>query len=120
MAKYKTAGTFLTLLKELQKVDNEFPLQYAICLTQIALNEGLSLTNLADLTGMPLSTVSRIVGALSHKRQKGTAYKLVKVMISSEEKRKKELYLTSRGQTVMHSITELLQTPPGSISVKTG
>ena len=56
---------FMRLLRELQKIDNEFPLQYAVCLSEIALEEGLSLSDLADRTDMPLSTVSRAITALS-------------------------------------------------------
>jgi DNA-binding MarR family transcriptional regulator len=57
---------------------------------------------------MPLSTVSRIVGALSKHRQKGAPYGLVRVVISAEERRKKEIYLTSRGRAVVVSLAEIL------------
>ncbi|MFK7839089.1 MAG: helix-turn-helix domain-containing protein, partial [Bdellovibrionales bacterium] len=62
---------FLQLLRELQKIDPEFPIQYAICLGEITLDEGLSVTQLSNRTGLALSTVSRIVGALSQYRQMG-------------------------------------------------
>ncbi len=97
-------GTFLGLLQELQKIDPEFPLQYAICLAEISLDEGLSLTTLAGKAGMPLSTVSRIVGALSKHRQKGTPYGLIRAVVSAKERRKKELYLTARGRAVIRGI----------------
>ena len=100
---------FLRLLRELQKIDSEFPLQYAVCLGEIAGHEGLSLSQLAERTGMPLSTVSRIVGALSRNRQKGAAYDLVRVTISAQERRKKELTLTTRGHAVMNSINDLIE-----------
>ena len=66
---------FLVLLRELQKIDPEFPLQYAVCLAEIALDEGLSVTDLSNRTGMAISTVSRIVGALSDYRQSGQPWK---------------------------------------------
>jgi hypothetical protein len=44
---------FILLLRELQKIDPEFPLQYALCLAEISANEGLSLTHLSEKTGMP-------------------------------------------------------------------
>lgn len=100
--------TFLLLLRELQKIDAEFPLQYAVCLAEIALGEGLSLTELSARTGMALSTVSRIVGALSKNRQKGAPYNLVKVKISAAERRRKELYLTPRGRAVVDGIAALV------------
>lgn len=99
---------FTRLLQELQKIDSEFPLQYALCLSEIAVNEGMSLTELADKTGMPLSTVSRIVGALSKHRQRGTAYNLVKVTISPKERRRKQLTLTAKGQSVVNGISEII------------
>ncbi len=108
----KGLSQFLKILQELQKIDPEFPLQYAICLAYISANEGMSLTSLSEKTGLALSTVSRIVGALSQQRQKGTAYGLVKVNVSSEERRRKELYLTVRGKAVIASIFGLLEDGP--------
>lgn len=105
----KDISFFLTLLRELQKIDAEFPLQYAVCLAEIALDEGLSLTNLSERANMPLSTVSRIVGALSRNRQKGVPYDLVRVAISAEERRKKELYLTARGRNIIQDIALLIR-----------
>lgn len=104
----KPIAKLLSLLREFQKIDPEFPLQYAICLTEIYLDEGLSLTRLSEKTGMALSTVSRIVGALSKHRQKGSPYGLVKVVIAAEERRRKELYLTAKGKAIMDSLSEIL------------
>ncbi|MFK7840249.1 MAG: helix-turn-helix domain-containing protein [Bdellovibrionales bacterium] len=42
-----------------------------MCLGEITLDEGLSVTQLSNRTGLALSTVSRIVGALSQYRQMG-------------------------------------------------
>ncbi len=100
--------TFLRLLRELQKIDAEFPLQYAVALAEISQDEGLSLTDLSVRTGLTLSTVSRIVGALSKNRQKGNPYNLIRVRIAAAERRRKELYLTPRGRAVMTSIAEII------------
>lgn len=99
---------FLQLLRELQKIDPEFPLQYAICLAEISAGEGLSLTDLSERTGMPLSTVSRIVGALSRNRQRGAPYHLVQVTISAIERRRKELTLTPRGRAVIANLHNIV------------
>ncbi|MCK5285400.1 MAG: MarR family transcriptional regulator [Alphaproteobacteria bacterium] len=104
----KEIRQFLHLLRELQKIDQEFPLQYAVCLTEISLDEGLSLTKLSEKTGMALSTISRIVGALSKHRQKGAPYGLVNVKISTKERRRKELYLTTKGKAIICSIAEII------------
>lgn len=102
------AEIFLELLAQLQKVDPEFPLHYSICLTHIALNEGMSLTTLSERTGLALSTVSRIVGALSNGRQNGQAYGLVELKVSEQERRRKELYLTQKGWAVMRGVDGIL------------
>lgn len=110
MATYKKEKheIFLNLLHELQRIDPEFPLQYAICLAEISRNEGLSLSDLSLRTGLALSTVSRIVGALSKHRQSGAPYGLIKVKVSAAERRRKEVSLTTRGQAVMDSIDKVL------------
>ncbi|MDB2682903.1 MarR family transcriptional regulator [Alphaproteobacteria bacterium] len=100
----------LLTLRELQKIDKEFPIQYAICLIEIALNESISLTELAKKTGIALSTISRISGALSNSRQKGVAYKLIDIKICQSERRKKELYLTAIGKNVINRISAISAT----------
>lgn len=104
----------LSLLRELQKIDPEFPLQYAICLCEIAREEGLSLTTLARRADMPLSTVSRIVGALAQNRQRGTPYGLVRVALSAAERRKKELYLTAQGHALIGNLTGVIDGIPAA------
>lgn len=98
----------LDLLHQWQKIDPEFPLQYAVCLTEISLDEGCSLTTLAERAGLTLSTVSRIVGALSDYRQNGQPYGLVELRVSAAERRRKELYLTPRGRAVMQKLGKVL------------
>jgi DNA-binding MarR family transcriptional regulator len=100
---------FLALQRALQGIDPEFPLQYAICLAEIALDEGLSLTALAMRTAIPLPTVSRIVGALSARRQKGSPYGLVRVGVSVRERRRKELRLTAHGRAIINGIAGILE-----------
>lgn len=100
-------GTLLSLLRELQKIDPEFPLQYAVCLAEISQNEGLSLTDLAGRTNLALSTISRIVGALANNRQKGKPFGLVRVVVSETERRRKELYLTARGRAVIEKLAAI-------------
>lgn len=100
---------FLAVLRELQKIDPEFPLQYAVCLAEIAMDEGLSLTALSERTGMALSTISRIVGALSKYRQSGAPYGLVRVQISARERRKKEIFLTPKGNAIVKGIAEVMR-----------
>lgn len=104
-----SARIILDLLHQLQKIDQEFPLQYAICLVEISLDEGCSLTTLAEKAGLTLSTISRIVGALSDYRQNGQPYGLVEIRVSAEERRRKELYLTARGKTALQKLGKVLE-----------
>jgi len=97
----------LTILYKLKEIDPEFPLQYAICLMEISRNEGCSLTDLSTKTGLALSTVSRITGALSKFRQKGTPYELIEMRVSETERRKKELYLTDKGHKTVKDLLAL-------------
>lgn len=94
----------LGLLREIRAIDPEFPLHYALCLVEIARDEGLSLTDLSLKTGMPLSTVSRAVGALSARRQKGAPYGLVQADMAPGERRKKRLFLTPQGRLAIDRI----------------
>ncbi len=102
------ANVLLEILSHLQKIDSEFPLQYAICLIEISLEEGLSVTRLAEKTDLALSTVSRIVGALSQYRQNSQPYGLVEIRIPPEERRRKELYLTAKGRSLLQRIYKSL------------
>lgn len=99
---------FLELLRELQKIDPEFPLQYAVCLAEVTLDEGLSVTQLSNRTGLALSTVSRIVGALSQYRQMGEPYELITLTTSATSRRTKEIHLTAKGKRVVGNIVGLM------------
>ena len=101
-------AALLDILYQFQKIDPEFPLQYAICLAEISCSEGMSVTGLAERTQLSLSTVSRIVGALSSYRQSGEPYGLVDIRLSAVERRRKELYLTPKGKGLLQKITKTL------------
>jgi DNA-binding MarR family transcriptional regulator len=100
---------FLEVLQQVERVDSEFPLNYSICLAHIALNEGLSLTQLAEKTGLGLSTISRIVAAMSDFRPNGQSYGLIDLKVSPQERRRKELTLTPKGWTVIRSVGAVLE-----------
>lgn len=91
----------LDILHRIQKVDAEFPIQYAICLVHVYQHEGDSISSLAERAGLALSTVSRIVGALSDTRQYGEPFHFIEVRPSRSDSRKKEIYLTDKGQAAI-------------------
>ncbi len=96
---------FLETLKSLQNLNTEFPLQYIICLITIALEEGICTTDLAQRTGMALSTVSRITTALS---KKDGTYELITIEIVPNEKRRKRIFLSEKGQITVNQIKQHL------------
>lgn len=99
---------FIKILNALREIDPEFPIQYALCLSLISKNEGLSLTQLADEAELTLSTISRIVSALSSDHAKFARYNLLELRVCDTERRKKEIYLSKRGQKFLNKIESLL------------
>ncbi len=108
--------TFLNVLRHLQEIDSEFPLQYSICFAHIAMDQGICLTDLADRANLTLSTVSRIVGALSDYRKNNKPYELVRISISPSERRRKEIYLTEKGEELIAGIMHTLNNMPQKLS----
>ena len=104
----KELDTVLEVLHKLQKINPEFPLQYAICLCEIAKNEGLSLTDLSEQTGLALSTVSKITTALSKKTKRGIPYDLLEIRIKPTEKRRKQLFLSKDGRKLITDIERII------------
>ncbi len=96
--------SFIETMEILRSLNSEFPIQHALSLGIISLNPGLSLTELASKMNLPLSTISRIVGALSEHRANGRPYNLIEIKVSKEERRKKELYLTQKGHNFLKKI----------------
>ena len=99
----------LDILHRIQKVDAEFPIQYAICLVHIYQHEGCTISSLAERAGLALSTVSRIVGALSDTRQYGEPFHFIDVRPSQSDNRKKEIYLTDKGRAAIHDFMAPLE-----------
>ena len=101
--KHNGLSAMIEVLQLLRKIDPEFPIQYALCLSEIARHKNLSVTELAQRTGITLSTVSRIVSTLSSNR--GRYGGLIQVRFSLAESRRKELSLTAQGYALIRHIT---------------
>jgi DNA-binding MarR family transcriptional regulator len=104
--------SFLQSLNHLQDIDQGFPLQYAVCLIEIARDEGLSPTALAQRTNLALSTVSRIIAALSEHRPNGRSYQLISITTASGGRRRKTLHLTTAGHIAIQNILHCLLNRP--------
>jgi DNA-binding MarR family transcriptional regulator len=99
----------IRILRELQKINPEFPIQYALCFSEIYQNPGLSVTELATKVQIPISTVSRIISALSGAAPHRSVYNLVNVTISSKERRKKVLNLSDEGLELIDNLKKVIK-----------
>jgi DNA-binding MarR family transcriptional regulator len=79
-----------------------------ICLITIALKEGISVSELADQTGAPQQSASRYVSQLMGRYQtefSSTPFEpLVEQRISAADPRKRSLYLTQCGATLVREL----------------
>lgn len=92
------------ILSEFTTIDAEFPLQWAIVFLHIANNEGASLKDIAEETGISMSVMSRTIGALSNYRRMGKPYGIVVVKMAKDDRRRKELFLSKKGKTLVEKL----------------
>lgn len=109
------------ILKELMKIDPDFPLLRARCFHEIALNEGITLNELAEKTGIAKSSISRIIAGLSSgRRYDKSAYDLVKTIQHPTDSRSKQIYLTARGKALIDGIKDAIERKKSDGNKKTG
>lgn len=88
-------------LVELTEIDSDFPIQWAITFLEIAQNEGASLKDIAEETGISMSVMSRTIGALSNYRRMGKPYGIITVKAAKDDGRRKELFLSAKGKKLI-------------------
>jgi len=93
-------------LRELTSVDPEFPIQWALVFLDVSNNEGCALKDLSDRTGISMSVMSRTIGALSNARRMGKPYGLVLVRHAKDDRRRKKIYLSSKGKKLIDRLTQ--------------
>lgn len=100
-----TLPTALALLQRLRQVDPDMPMAQAYCLILIALNEGLSLKELAGKADVGMASASRYVSQFSEASAPGKkGLGLVSAFEDPMERRKKVIKLTPKGKSVVHKI----------------
>jgi DNA-binding MarR family transcriptional regulator len=105
----KNSAILLSLLRALSGLDKNFPLPYAIFLLEVARNEGCSLSDLQKSIGLPLPTLSRILWALSSRRQTGAEpYRLIEQDYAPDNHRRKVIRLSARGRRFISRLTAIL------------
>lgn len=86
-----------------------------ICLIAIALQEGISVTELSEQTGAPQQSTSRYVSQLLGRYQTDFAPKpfepLVEQRISAADPRKRSLYLTDLGASLVRALVRVASGP---------
>ena len=92
------------VLDEFAGIDPEFPLQWATVFLEIAQNEGSSLKDISEETGISMSVMSRTIGALSNYRRMGKPYGIVNVKMAKDDRRRKELFLSAKGKKLVERI----------------
>lgn len=96
----------LEVLRELEKIDPNFPLKWAICFYEIAQNEGITIKELSEKTGYPMSTLSRVVAGLScQKRYNKAALGLILAKINNKDNRMKTLTISKLGRQILKNIS---------------
>jgi DNA-binding MarR family transcriptional regulator len=105
----KNSAILLSLLRALSGLDKDFPLPYAIFLLEVARNEGCSLSDLRQVTGMSLPTLSRMLWALSTKRQTGAEpYRLIEQDYSADNHRRKVIRLSAKGRRFISRLNAII------------
>lgn len=85
------------------------PAGRAVFLLEVAHNEGCSPGDLRKVTGMPLPTLSRILWALSTKRQNGAEpYRLIEQDYAPDNRRRQVIRLSARGRAVISRVTAIM------------
>jgi DNA-binding MarR family transcriptional regulator len=97
-----TAVAFLSALRE---IDPYIPAQTIECLLVVAVNPGITMQKLSEQTGLAQSSCSRNVAMLSKYHRLGKeGYDLVEAVDDPRERRRKIIYLTTKGQKVVNTV----------------
>lgn len=96
------------ILAELISIDPEFPIQWVTVFAEIASEEGISLKDVSDRTGISMSVMSRTIGALSNARRMGKPYGLVVVKHAKDDRRRKELLLSAKGKKLVSTLEKAI------------
>ncbi len=97
-----------TILQELIAIDPEFPIQWVTVFGEIASEEGISLKDISDRTGISMSVMSRTIGALSNARRMGKPYGLIMVKNAKDDRRRKELFLSTKGKKLVEKLEKAI------------
>lgn len=86
-------------------IDQTMSMQLAYTFVIVAVHEGISVTEVADMAGFKLSTASRHLLDLGERnRKKEVGYGLVEATVDPNELRRKTFTLTPKGKQLLRAI----------------
>lgn len=96
-------------LQEFKNINPNMSVQQIMAFLTVALNEGLSLKEIADLQGMKIPTLSRIFIDLGFRnRNMEPGYNIVESRQDPMELRKNQYTLSKRGQHIVDKLVKKL------------
>jgi DNA-binding MarR family transcriptional regulator len=105
----KRARRLLKVIDEFRKLDPDMQMPMAASFLLVALNEGISRTDVMDRLGVAGSTATRnLMGLMEQGRLGRPGHGLVDQKVNPEERRWRMHYLTPKGRLVLRSMLALL------------
>lgn len=105
----KNVRRLVSFVEEFRKIDPEMQAQQILLFLHVAGKSGISMKELASLTGLAPSSVSRNVAALSNLHRKGhPGHDLMVAYEDPDDRRNKLVKLTYKGQLVYRNLVETL------------
>ena len=102
MSAEKSLDIVIRVLAEIRKIYPHIPSQTVECLLNVAREPGLTMQTLGKMTGLAQSSCSRNVAMLSKWHRLGKpGFDLVETIDDPHERRRKIIFLTSKGQQVV-------------------
>jgi DNA-binding MarR family transcriptional regulator len=115
MERTATVG-FMRAMKEIMQINPSMPAAQIYVLALVSLNEGKSLTELCQVSGIRHATLSRYLLDLSDKRRTGDGhgFKLINREVDPMELRKNMYTLAPKGRHLFRTITSYFQPQKGT------
>jgi DNA-binding MarR family transcriptional regulator len=100
-----TLQHFLRVIEAFRAIRPLIPLQHVYVFLLVASEEGCSVQEYADRAGIAQPVMTRILFALSARGRRGApGYGLVQSALDSQDSRRRQTFLTAKGQALMHEI----------------
>ena len=100
----------LLFMQAFRVIEPIMPMQQAYAFLLVAIEEGRGVQEYAERAGVTQPVMTRILLALGRHRQKGAAgYGLVQQVTDTEDSRKRQTFLTAKGEALIREILRLIQ-----------